>query len=583
MKNLTLDKIEIQNFKGIASLQHKFSKITTRIYGENGSGKSTLKNAWEWCLCQNVEDYLPMINNKEIPDLVTSVSVYISVGDIEYKLTRESRPKYSSTRGRSNELTYKIDDIELTKASYTEKISQILGANTFENIPILTDKDFFNSDSTKWKWNNRRELLLSKCNIEEESKSLINSGDYDTIKPYILKGFQTSEIQSTLLKEKKDLRKRQEENSIRSESKAKEIHDYLGIDFEAISKELSATKTKLTKLTNASEKSAKVKAISNRIEEISIEIDRLKTADALALKEEKSKLVKLFDKAYDWKCDYENKLTVYNKCIDEIEDNVCPHCKKPLFDKAEMESKKDVLFEMLEKSKAEKDKAEKLYNEQHDKVENFTPNPRIIELENTEDDLKLQLEDIEKQNSNKLMEEEKTRLLDTISRLENEMAKRQFIDKITQQLKSWSNESRDIADKIIEVENKEIELQNFVKAQTELITKIVNDKFDNGISWSLFSENYNGTIDQDCICLYNGKRYSSLSTGEKNKANMEVVKTLQKMFDVELPIFSDNAETTTLPYEAKSQVIELYASIPTNLQTQTFETLKATKITDLYS
>lgn len=594
MNNVTIKRIKIKNFKGIVELEQMFDKSLTRILGENGSGKSTIKNAWEWCLCQNVEDYIPMINNKEVENLITSVTAEIEINGIDYELSRTSKPVVSKTTGKTNKLSYAIDGIELNKTSYTEKISQLLGAGTIDYLPILTDKEFFNSDTTKWKWNNRRELLLSKCDVEKESEQLINSGEFDLIKNYIIKGFQTSEIQSTILKEKKDLRKRQEENAIKIESKTNEINEYIGIDFESISKELSVVKAKLTKLNNSTVTENikdKYKDISEKIAELTIEVDKLRTADALKLKEEKSKLVKLFDKAYDWKCDYENKLTIYNKHIDDIEEKqnsklICPHCKKQVFDITEemqtMENKKEILFEMLEKSKNEKDKSEELYKVQLEKVENTKPNPQINELENEITDLNSQLEAVKNKNATKFTEEEKLTLLDTISSLEQQMAKKQFIDKGTEQIKLWKQESREIADKLVEVENKEIQLQNFVKKQTTLITQIVNSKFENGISWSLFNENYNGSIEQDCICMYNNKRFYSLSTGERNKANIEVVKTLQNMFDVKLPIFSDNAETMSIPYTAETQVIELYATIPNGKNNLQFERIKTTKITDLY-
>ena len=87
--------------------------------------------------------------------------------------------------------------------------------------------------------------------------------------------------------------------------------------------------------------------------------------------------------------------------------------------------------------------------------------------------------------------------------------------------------------------------------------------------------NYNGSLEESCICLYNNKRYSSLSTGEKNTANMEVIKTLQESYNVNIPIFSDNAEANTIPYETDRQVVEFYAKAGTHLE-------NCTKITDLY-
>ena len=598
MEQITIARIEIENFKGIAKLHKDLNKGLNRIYGVNGTGKSTLKNAWEWCLCQTIEDYLPMIDNKEIPNLKTSVTVYIHIGDSEYgmdyKLTRESRPKYSQSRGKSNELSYKIDDIELTKTVYVERISQILGAKAFENLPLLTDKEYFNTDTTKWKWNNRRMLLLNNCDIEEKCNSLIDKADYKDIKPYILKGFQTSEIQSTILKEKKDLKKQQEENVTRISDKHEEINEYLGIDFDKLQKELATAKTRLTKLANSSEKqnvSRETMDISNKIAELATEIDRLKATDALTLKQLKSELVKLFEIAYNDKVEYERYKAIIdtaNKQIQKAEEDqtFCPHCNKPLVDITALKSgllgNEEDVVNKLNNLKATMEKSEQTYRKQQLKIDNFAENPHINELESSISALKTQLDELGNKNATELLENSKIELAETISKLESELAKKQFIDKGTAQIKLWKDTNLEIADKLIEIENKEMQLQSFVKEQTELISKVVNDKFGEGISWSLFTENYNGSIEQDCICLYNNKRYTSLSTGEKNKANMEVVKFLQNMFEVKLPIFSDNAETMNIPYTADTQVIELYASIPVDKKEQDFDTLNAIKITDLY-
>ena len=101
-----------------------------------------------------------------------------------------------------------------------------------------------------------------------------------------------------------------------------------------------------------------------------------------------------------------------------------------------------------------------------------------------------------------------------------------------------------------------------MKQETDIIVDTVNDKFKNGVSWALYKEIYKngeGGIEEDCVCMYNNKRYSALSNGEKNIANLEVVKTLQEYFGVNLPIFSDNAESITIPYNVDNQVVELFA------------------------
>lgn len=136
-----------------------------------------------------------------------------------------------------------------------------------------------------------------------------------------------------------------------------------------------------------------------------------------------------------------------------------------------------------------------------------------------------------------------------------------FIDNAKADIQKWKTENKTVADKIVNVEKKEKALADYVKEQTDTIVETVNEKFGNRISWALYKETYKngeGGIEEDCVCMYNNTRYSALSAGEKNIANLEVIKVLQDYYGVCLPIFSDNAEGITIKHETPSQIIELF-------------------------
>ena len=80
----TIKSIEIRNFKGIAYAKKDFDEILDILRAENGSGKSTFMYAFQWVLGHNVADVIPMINNKEIPNLEISVIVTLNINDYDY-------------------------------------------------------------------------------------------------------------------------------------------------------------------------------------------------------------------------------------------------------------------------------------------------------------------------------------------------------------------------------------------------------------------------------------------------------------------------------------------------------------------
>lgn len=599
MNTVIIKSISIRNFKGIASLDISFDEKITKIYGKNGSGKSTVKNAWEWVLGQNIKDYLPNLNNEELPDLITSVEIKLLVNDLEYTLTRKSKPKYNKEHIKTgNETEYWIDDMEVGQKKYLSQVANIIGDVDFENLSMLTDKEYFNTDTTSWKWVNRRNILLGMTGAEKIANEIVNNEKYLSIRDSIIKGYSTSDIKTSITRDKNSLKKQQEANLTLIESKEKELNEYLGIDFEKISADLAVAKTKYTKLLNASKKENAVEELEKLNDEIlkcTQEVSALKTRDMLKIRDLEDFKLKIYREAIETKSEYESSSSLINSFKSQIEKlenqnikDTCFVCGQKL-SKEKIQEAEDELLKGIKSLKQELDseklKAKNLYEkynnlqkqyaEQEDEIKNFVPNEKIGELEIRISELKSIIGAKKQSDLTNLSNNELKSLEATISNLEREMAKKEYLEKGYKQIKLWKQDNMRIADDVIVIENKELALQDFVKEQTDIIVKTVNSYFGNGVSWSLYSTNYVGTLDEDCVCLYNNKRYSSLSTGEKNIANLETIKALQKFYDVNIPIFSDNAEANTIEYETDRQVIELYAKAGAKIE-------GCTKITDLY-
>ena len=107
MDKFILKTIKIKNFKGIKNAKIDFEDEKTVLKAPNHSGKTSIRNAFEWCLCQNINDFLPKIDNKEIYDLVTSVEVFLTINGTEYALVVMNAPvnAYQSTHVLD---TYKV-------------------------------------------------------------------------------------------------------------------------------------------------------------------------------------------------------------------------------------------------------------------------------------------------------------------------------------------------------------------------------------------------------------------------------------------------------------------------------------------
>lgn len=588
MNRVILKEIALTNFKGIASAKIIFDEKQTKLFGENGSGKTTIQNAFKWVLLQNVADVLPMLNNKEIPNLVTSVEATLEINGFEYKLSRTSKGKYqlSQDTGKMNKITnensYKIDDIELKEKDYKAKLSDLLGSGAFENLQILTDKDFFNTDTTNFKWTDRRKFLFDMCGVKDAVQDIISKDKYNNIKEYIIKGYATSDIKSMLAKEKKGYKSTQDKNNILIEQKTKEITELSTIDFEEIEKELKTAKSKLNKILSSSKKenqAEQINELQNQLIKLNKEKAQLEMKDINEQNALRTFMNTTYNECQNLKLQYqveEDKLhDLLNNQTDTEIKTECPYCGTPYTEEyiKELQEKAQSKIEesdrQVEKQTGivrdiqEKYNSKKVQFEQtKEKLDNFKPSAEIKEVQDRILSTQEALQSAKATELTNLSNEQKTALETQISGLERELAKSTFIEKAKLDIHTWKNQNKEVADKIIAVEKKERTLADYVKEQTDTIVETINSRFSNGISWALYKETYKngeGGIEEDCICLYHKKRYSALSAGEKNVANLEVIKVLQDYYGVKLPIMCDNQETVTIPYNTDSQIIEFYA------------------------
>lgn len=86
-------------------------------------------------------------------------------------------------------------------------------------------------------------------------------------------------------------------------------------------------------------------------------------------------------------------------------------------------------------------------------------------------------------------------------------------------------------------------LENFEKARTTLLTEKVNSHFKL-VKWSFERQQKNGGVEQYCSCSINGIEYgdNTTSTAQKLMAGLDIVNTLQSIYNVNAPIFIDDKE-----------------------------------------
>ena len=72
----------------------------------------------------------------------------------------------------------------------------------------------------------------------------------------------------------------------------------------------------------------------------------------------------------------------------------------------------------------------------------------------------------------------------------------------------------------------------------------------------------NGGMKDCCECTVGGVPYSSLNSGHKIVAGLDIIRSLSELYGVSAPIFVDNAESLTSEQTMRSQLILLIAKKP---------------------
>ncbi len=105
-------------------------------------------------------------------------------------------------------------------------------------------------------------------------------------------------------------------------------------------------------------------------------------------------------------------------------------------------------------------------------------------------------------------------------------------------------------------------LDKFVKFKMETVQSQIKEALGGEISVKLFEQQLNGEVKQTCKLTVNGVPFNDLNNGHKIIAGLNLIKALQNLYDVYLPVFVDNAESINdinLP-DMQCQIIKLKVS-----------------------
>ena len=240
--------------------------------------------------------------------------------------------------------------------------------------------------------------------------------------------------------------------------------------------------------------------------------------------------------------------------------------------KNKIEIEKD-LISKLKKSNAAEDKRE---SELQAKIENCKKQlrelPETVDISDTDEYKEIQKQISEKESAMSKMNSAsdiRNEYMDKLDRLQNDLIeceksialaiKNNDLDAEIEQLQKEQREKgQEQADceRILHI------LDKFVKFKMETVQSKIKEALGGEISIKLFEKQLNGETKQTCKLTVNGVPFNDLNNGHKIIAGLNLIKALQNLYDVYLPVFVDNAESINdrnLP-DMQCQIIKLKVS-----------------------
>lgn len=179
---LILERMVLENFKGIRHLDINFSADTTSISGANGTGKTSIVDAFCWVLFnKNANGDAPGSDNfrekpldengQTIHNLDTTVELYCTLDGQRFDLKRTQVENWVKKRGNAeatfqgNVSTYWINGVETKQADFKARIKAIADDDVMLLIGSLSAFNML-------EWRKRRQQLLNLVDTDVDGELL---------------------------------------------------------------------------------------------------------------------------------------------------------------------------------------------------------------------------------------------------------------------------------------------------------------------------------------------------------------------------------------------------------------------------
>lgn len=194
----------------------------------------------------------------------------------------------------------------------------------------------------------------------------------------------------------------------------------------------------------------------------------------------------------------------------------------------------------------------------------YSQNEEYVKLKVEHDKVFAKIEKLESEGADSVVDELKAEKADLQAQLDEVnaiIAKASMNVEIDERIAQLQAEQKEIGQKVADQEQMLYLLEEFIRFKLDKVSESINSHFKT-VNFKLFEMQLNGGMKDCCECTVNGVPYSTLNSGHRIVAGLDIIRSLSELYGVSVPIFVDNCEAVSsgnLP-DMESQMICLYVS-----------------------
>lgn len=175
----------------------------------------------------------------------------------------------------------------------------------------------------------------------------------------------------------------------------------------------------------------------------------------------------------------------------------------------------------------------------------YSQNEEYVKMKDRHDEVLVEIENMKANGEDAAVENlksEKEELQARLDEVNSTIAKASMNVEIDERIGQLQEEQKEIGQKVADQEQILYLLEEFIRFKLNKVSESINSHFKT-VNFKLFEMQLNGGMKDCCECTVNGVPYSTLNSGHRIVAGLDIIRSLSELYGVSVPIFVDNAES----------------------------------------